>query len=623
MVEHSIGNGEVHSSTLCGSTSHLLENVDFVGNLVLGAAQKCHTDMVSLKRSMTLRSRSKIPQFRVRVPAHALSLKGKRVLLHMSERAGQPFVRIVRIGETVEFSLDTRDEYVAHARQDDALSHLRKLFDLTAAEPAQLSHKDLVALSGEVYRIYVTLNEADPGETSSWRYHKALSRAVLEGRIGSVPAAIFDTSDAAIAVNIFPGEDDLTAQVDALPAGQHDGIEERFGLLADFVLIRHRIHLASQDRQRFLRMVGTASLDAGWQLRRISEYDYSDDPKALRFPAIDAVSAIRPKVTFADLVTGWSKEAASRGLSKRTVDNLYPEAIERFKKFIKHDDPAKVTDDDILAFKLERQKTVKAKTWKDSDLPPIKAIFQWAVKNKKLLFNPAAEVTGERVKRVLSRPPDFSDDEASSVFRACLAYQGGKKEDPKTSAALKWVPILQAYTGTRVGEIIQLRKKDVRMESGFQVLRLSPDAGTVKGGRYRDVPLHSHPIELGFLQFVERSKDGALFATSDADGDATGLNGVYKRVRDFVRGVVTDPGVQPTHGWRHRFKTICLEDGHIAERTIDKIQGQVSTKNASGGYGCNTVKAMANALARFPHVQITAVTTETLGETAGPLPEDG
>lgn len=44
VVEHSIGNGEVDSSILSGSTSHPIGCIDFIGNSVLSATQECHTD---------------------------------------------------------------------------------------------------------------------------------------------------------------------------------------------------------------------------------------------------------------------------------------------------------------------------------------------------------------------------------------------------------------------------------------------------------------------------------------------------------------------------------------------------------------------------------------------------
>jgi hypothetical protein len=44
VVEHSIGNGEVDSSILSGSTIYAIGDLDFIGNSVLGATQECHTE---------------------------------------------------------------------------------------------------------------------------------------------------------------------------------------------------------------------------------------------------------------------------------------------------------------------------------------------------------------------------------------------------------------------------------------------------------------------------------------------------------------------------------------------------------------------------------------------------
>lgn len=42
-----------------------------------------------------------------------------------------------------------------------------------------------------------------------------------------------------------------------------DGLDDRFGLLADWILVRHQIHLPPQLKQAFLRQVAQASIDAG------------------------------------------------------------------------------------------------------------------------------------------------------------------------------------------------------------------------------------------------------------------------------------------------------------------------------------------------------------------------
>src|SRR5437868_8353049 len=153
--------------------------------------------MVSLRPKMTLRARSSVPQFKVRTPAPVIKrMRGKHLLFYLSQHVGPPFAKVIKIGEAIEFSLETKDAVVAAARQDAARDHVQRLAEMMAMEPVSISHKDLVAYSGEVYRAYIALNEADPGEPIEWRYHKALHRATIEGRIASPPAAILSAVDA-------------------------------------------------------------------------------------------------------------------------------------------------------------------------------------------------------------------------------------------------------------------------------------------------------------------------------------------------------------------------------------------------------------------------------------------
>ncbi len=58
------------------------------------------------------------------------------------------------------------------------------------------------------------------------------------------------------------------------------------------------------------------------------------------------------------------------------------------------------------------------------------------------------------------------------------------------------------------------------------------------------------------------------------------LQGVKNRLTEFAREIVSDPNVQPTHGWRHRFKTLCRE-ARIDPRTRDVIQGHAPARQAT------------------------------------------
>lgn len=544
--------------------------------------------MVSLKFSMSKRAGSTVPQFRIRVPTKIVDrLRGKRVLLSIGSPDHYPCVKTVTIGSDIAFSLETDDETIAEARQANALDHFRRLFELTESNAIHLSHKDLVALSGETYRLYQEIHSNEPGEPSAWMYHKALSRAVLEGRIATAPPATLVPNEASTAIEKF-GSGDLTAAINALPVDQHDAIEDRFGLLGDWVLIRHRINLDPSVRRRFLRLVGMASLDAGWQLRRNAEGDYSPDPQAQRFPPIESVAAAKPRQTITGLFQLWWVEAKAIGRSQSTHE-AYRGAIDRLVKHLGHDDAGRVTDADMIGFKDARLKVVSVKTLRDGDLPGIRSVFGWAVDNRKLPRNPANAIKIKAERKTRTRSKGFTDDEAETIFAACITYQRKPKEDPRTAAAKKWGPLIAAYTGCRIVEALQLRKEDVREESGLYVFDFNPAAGSIKSKSYRLVPVHSHLIDLGFPEFVNESDDGPLFA-----------RGAYKRVVDFVRTIITDERVQPNHGWRHRLKTIARNLG-LDHRVVDAIQGH-APRTAGEDYGDVTTLAMARVIAAIPRI---------------------
>jgi integrase len=165
------------------------------------------------------------------------------------------------------------------------------------------------------------------------------------------------------------------------------------------------------------------------------------------------------------------------------------------------------------------------------------------------------------------------------------------------------VPWLCAYTGARVGELAQLRKEDIRRDGAHWIATITPEAGTVKTNEARDVVLHKHLAEVGFTAFVKGASSGHLFLTPSSSGDVLGpLQGVKNRIGEFVRTVVSDKNVAPSHGWRHRFKTVGIEAG-IEHRILDAIQGH-RPRNVAEGYGEVTVKTQAKAIAKMPRYKV-------------------
>ncbi len=532
--------------------------------------------------------------FKLRTRADVIGkLRGRKILLHLSRASDTPLTVVPTIGEFITFSVQTDDDQLAGSRERNALDHLEKLFAVTAAAPSSISHKDMVALSKTAYDLYIEIYYDEPGSNFQWAAHKALSRAALEGRISNPPQAIpgHAKADERLARELF-GEN-LTAGIDAMEAGQFsDALDLRFGLIADWVLIHHQLSLTPDDRTRFLKLVATASIQSNWTLKRASIGDYSPDPEIERFPSTDTVKALRPKVTITDLFDGWWKEAKAIGRAENTRRG-YKGSIDRLIEHLGHDDASRVTESDLLAFKDKRLAVVDAKTFVDSDVPGLRSIFAWGKTNRKIALSPIPDFNIKLAKRKSLRPKGFTDAEATAIFDACLSYTAQPKEAATTAAAKRWGPIVAAYTGARISEVLQLRKEDIFKDSSKDVLRITPEAGTVKTGQFRLVPIHSHLVDLGFLKFVKESTDGPLFA-----------KGSYKRVVDFVRTVVTDPNVQPNHGWRHRYKTICRNLG-FDPRVVDAIQGH-APKSASDDYGDVSVVAMARVMAKIPRIKTQA-----------------
>lgn len=524
-------------------------------------------------------------QFRMRVPAAATSLRGQSRLILIDD--APPLAINATFSNVVTFSLRTKNEDVAKRRDMAARRQLESIFTAASSPPAKVSFRQLVAMSGQVYRASIELHGSNPGKPYLWRATKALHRATMEGRIIQAPTFSIETlpDETTIAADLFG--DDLTRGVNALPiTASTAALESRFGALADFILDKNSIRLGHDDRVTFLQEVARAAIDAGAYLARNAGGDFTPDPKVLRFPQMEVVS--RDPLSITKLLNLWWDEAKAGGRKPATF-KAYAGVVRAIVRFLKHDDANKVTHDDVLRFKDHRRESgLSLKSIRDVDLVALKTIFGWGVSNRKVPINPATDVKVARIgRKQRTRPPGFIDAEAVAILRAASNHQPTSRETAKMAAAIRWIPWLQAYSGARVGEMAQLRAEDMVKESGIDCMRLTPDAGTIKAGHFRLVPLHPHLIELGFLKYAQACK-GRLFAASSAS-----------RVAAFARKIVPDAGVAPTHGWRHRFEKLTKDLG-LSDLVSDEITGHAPSTEG-GNYGGDTsIKRKAKLIRKFP-----------------------
>jgi integrase len=333
--------------------------------------------------------------------------------------------------------------------------------------------------------------------------------------------------------------------------------------------------------------------------------DYAPDDYALRFPTFENsrdtghgpwelfelwVSAVKPAPA---TVARWRGVFLQLGtqFAGRSAASITPEEAQEWAD--------KLID-------AERSEATVRDVW----VAAARRVFNWALERKHVKQNPFKAVSVSVPRKKTSRPHKaFTTDEMKIILRASLAISDTARARP---AARRWVPWLCAYTGARVGEITQLRGVDVTEEEGVRVIRITPEAGTVKTGKGRVVPLHAHLIEQGFLDFVASRRNGPLFYNAVKGEPRVSVatsptKPRYVQARErlamWIRSLgINDKEVSPNHAWRHSFKQIAARKG-IPDGMSDHLTGHAPASVARG-YGAPTVPDMAEALKNFPRYEV-------------------
>lgn len=338
------------------------------------------------------------------------------------------------------------------------------------------------------------------------------------------------------------------------------------------------------------------------------EGDYSGEPQHPLLRNADPVVDDLPPVSLQGLFRDYnaSRQLVGKGIE---AERRWKPVFESLGKHLRHDDARRITKSDLIQWRDTLLLKLSPKTVSDVYLAAVRTVLSWAVRENRLGENPAENVRQQVNKKPRSREQGFTVDEAEAILKASYRYEplrtvnGVVSEAPQASAAKKWVPLLCAFTGARIVEITQLRRQDIRDEEGIFVLRISPDAGTVKTGQYRDVPIHPQVIELGFRGFVERSVGPPFYVASNKKDPVRAARTSAQIVSRWLhKNNLIVQSVAPNHGWRHRFKTVGREVG-MQDRVLDALMGHAST-TAGDAYGDVTIKTKAKAINSLPHYAI-------------------
>lgn len=308
------------------------------------------------------------------------------------------------------------------------------------------------------------------------------------------------------------------------------------------------------------------------------------------------------KVPFEAIINGYLLE---RKPAASTIKRWKP-VFAHFKRWVGHDDAAKVSADDVVRWKEELLRSgISGRSVREVYLAGLKVVFGWATENRKISANPVTGISVRVAKPARLRERGFTDIEAKTILRAALTGDHGNVSEAHRRAR-RWVPFLCAYTGARVGEIAQLRGCDfIQREGGL--IHITPEAGSTKSGSAGLVPLHADLIGQGVVEMARAHGDGPVFYNRSLGRGGGAANPYHKKVGErlarWVRDLgVDDPHLQPNHAWRHLFKTLARRAG-IDLEIRDVIQWH-APRSIGEQYGYWPIDVLAQAIEKMPRFGI-------------------
>ena len=152
-------------------------------------------------------------------------------------------------------------------------------------------------------------------------------------------------------------------------------------------------------------------------------------------------------------------------------------------------------------------------------------------------------------KKVKEREKGFDGREAETILAATLR-PFSHLISIEMRAARRWVPWIAAYTGARVNEITPLVARDFVKRDGIWMIRIH--GANNKTRTFREVPLHSHLIDQGLLDYAKSRGTRPLFYDPTRSRGGKDSNPHHKKVAErlaeWVRSLGIDEGVAPNHG---------------------------------------------------------------------------
>ncbi|HBC3446793.1 TPA: site-specific integrase [Vibrio parahaemolyticus] len=229
-------------------------------------------------------------------------------------------------------------------------------------------------------------------------------------------------------------------------------------------------------------------------------------------------------------------------------------------------------------------------------------VFGYAVELGLIDVNPYKGVTLPKVqnKSAVAEAKGFSPREINQLFQFDI-FTDATANKPYGMACY-WVPLLCRYTGSRIEEMVQLRRSDIQLSDEcihFIYVREGEEQNVKNVKSVRQVPIHDHLIDLGFLDYVASCGE-FLFPEHKPNkhGKRSGAIGKWWSKQVKTLGITK----QPSHSFRHSLRT-ALRGLGVVDSVSDAITGHAPA-NIGAAYGTVDMKAKKKAIDCLPRLAV-------------------
>ena len=236
-----------------------------------------------------------------------------------------------------------------------------------------------------------------------------------------------------------------------------------------------------------------------------------------------------------------------------------------------------------------QQQTTSSKTARDR-LVWVKSLLNYACDDLEVI--PKNPWRGLDIKAHTEAPRQpWSDESLTKLFSHPIWAEGLIPKNTKAGRlAAYWIPLLGLYSGARCSELCQLRKDDIKKESGVWMVQIhygDPTQRIKTNAARRSIPLHDELLRLGFVKYCESMSQGSLWPNLPKREGKAG--GYFSQFFGELRAELDIPPSMSFHSFRHSVRTNLVCAG-VAESMVDKLLGHIST----GSVGAKVYTHLSN-----------------------------